>query len=115
MENKNLITKAITDITIKICFDTVEFTRLYEQENSESAKRLFECNEGIKKGLKWFIGSENSEEMRSNIAAYINAAQTTLHVYNSLTMPFNNKEKLIATLSRLHTHLIELELEVKNK
>lgn len=105
-------TKQISDAIIKICFDTVEFSRLYEQDNPESAKHLFHCNDGINKGLKWFIGSENAQEMYDNIGAYIKSVDLALAVYLNLNLPFENKDKLVSTLKNLHSHLIELQKQI---
>lgn len=105
-------TKQISGTVVKICFDTVEFSRLYEQDNPESAKHLFHCNDGINKGLKWFIDSENAQEMYENIGSYIKSVDLALAVYLNLNLLFENKEKLISTLKNLHSHLIELQKQI---
>lgn len=109
MKEEVLITKQITDTIAKVCFDTVEFSRLFEQDNPNSAQQLFQCNADIKKGLKWFIGSENPIAMKENIAAYQKAVKNVLEVYNNLQLSFTDKEKLISTLYKLEQHLTELQ------
>lgn len=108
------ITKQVADAIVKVCFDTVEFSRLYDQDIPNNAKRIFQCNDDVKKGLKWFISSENTKDMHDNIGTYIASVKFTLEVYNHLNLSFENKEKLISTLNSLHSHLIELQKQINH-
>lgn len=113
MKEENLITKEIADSIIKICFDIAEFTRLYEHD--EVIKQVFQCNNEIKKGLKWFVGSRDSKEMYNNVEAYIQATERTLELYNNLNAPFRSEENLIITLKNLRSNLLELQNQIKQK
>ncbi|WP_422355335.1 hypothetical protein [Roseivirga pacifica] len=113
MKAEVLITRQVADSIVKVCFDTVEFSRLYEQD--QSVQRIFRCNEDIKKGLKWFIGSKNPHEMHCNVGAYLQATESTLKIYSSLNLSFPNKEKLIITLKNLRANLIELQGQVERR
>jgi len=108
------ITKQVADAIVKVCFDSVEFSMLYDQDNPNNVKRIFQCNDEVKKGLKWFIGSENTKDMHNNVGAYIASVKSTLEVYNHLNLSFENKEKLISTLNSLHSHLIELQKQINH-
>ena len=107
-------TKQISGTVVKICFDTVEFSRLYEQDNPESAKHLFHCNDGIEKGLEWFMGSDNVVEMCNGIESYIKSVEYALNVYSHIILPFENKDKLISILQNLRDHLMELKRQIIN-
>lgn len=111
MKAEVLITRQVADSIVRVCFDTVEFSRLYEQD--QSARKLFGCNEDIKKGLKWFIGAKSSHEMYDNVGAYLRATESTLKIYSSLNLSFPNKEKLVTTLKSLRSNLIELQEQVE--
>ena len=112
MKDEIPITKQISETIIKIYFDTVAFSQLYDQDNLESAKKVFQCNEDIKKGMKWLLGSQNDQNMQINIEAYIQTVDTTLRIYNNLHIPFENKENLICTLNKLHNHLCKLQNQI---
>ncbi len=101
------ITKALTDSIVKIGFASMEFSRLYDIESPKSAKSLFECNQEIVLGIRWFIASENTKSMLENVEAYLKSVETTLEVYNSLTLPFDNKKEIIAALYTLRHHLVQ--------
>ncbi|MFH4965668.1 hypothetical protein V8G69_11765 [Gaetbulibacter sp. M235] len=105
------ITKPIADTIAKICFDTVEFSRLYDQD--KGVQQIFQCNDNIKKGLKWFIGSETKQTMAENVMVYKKAVKNTLDVYNNLKLSFTDKEKIISTLINLNQHLTELQEQIK--
>lgn len=107
------ITKELTNTIIKICFDTVEFSRLYDQDSPNNAKQVFLCNDNVKKGLKWFIYSKNAQAMKESITAYKKIVENTLEVYNNLKLPFKDKEKIINTLINLCQHLTELQEQIK--
>lgn len=113
MKSEVQITKPIADTIVKVCFDTVEFSRLYDQESPNNAKRIFQCNDDIKNGLKWFIGSETKQTMTENVKAYKQAVKNALDVYNNLKLSFTDKEKIISTLINLNQHLTELEQQIK--
>ncbi len=70
MKEEAMILKQIGEISIKVCFDIVEFSSLFDQEKPGDAKRVFQCNASVLKGLKWFIGAENRDEMTENVSAY---------------------------------------------
>ncbi len=112
--NKDIeITKQFADTIVKVCFDSVEFSRLYDQNDPNNVKRIFQCNDEVKKGLKWFIGSESTQSMKENITAYKKAVKYTLDVYNNLQLPFTDKDKLINVLINLYQHLTELQEQIK--
>ncbi|WP_338359574.1 hypothetical protein [Yeosuana marina] len=109
MKNDIEITKEISDTIVKVCADTVEFSRLFEQDKPNSAQQLLKCNTEIKKGLKWFISSKNSIAMKENIAAHKKAVKKALNFYNNLQLSFADKDQLINTLVNLEQHLTELQ------
>lgn len=112
MNDKVQITKPIADIIVKVCFDTVEFARLYEQDKPNSAKKILESSSGIKSGMNGLIGAETSQIMIKNIADYKNVVRNTLDVYNNLNLLLTNKVELINTLIDLQQHLTELQQEI---
>jgi len=112
MKSEKLITKKMTDIIVQICFDVVEFSRLHEQDHPNSAKKIFQSNEDVKKGLKWFMNSENTTELHNNIEAYLQSAKTALQLYENLNIPIEGKDKLLIQLTNLQTHLMDLQKEV---
>lgn len=108
MKGEMPVNKKTADMIVQVCFDVVEFSRLYDLDHPESAKKLFQCNEDVKKGLKWFIGSESQKEMQDNINAYLRSIDTALGLYGNLDIPIVNKEGLIVQLTNLQTHLTAL-------
>ncbi|MBK8518345.1 MAG: hypothetical protein IPL55_19295 [Saprospiraceae bacterium] len=113
MKSELQITKPIADSIVKLCFDVLEFSKLYDQDTSNNPKKIFQCNDDIKEGLNWFIGSETNQEMNKNVRAYKQAVKNTLDVYKNLKISFSNKEKIISTLIDLNQHLTELEKQIK--
>ena len=107
-------TKQFSDTIVEICFDTVGFTRLFDQGGSDSDKNLFHCNDGIEKGLEWFMGSDNVVEMCNGIESYIKSVEYALNVYSHIILPFENKDKLISILQNLRDHLMELKRQIIN-
>lgn len=103
-----LITKKMTDVIALLCFDIVEFSRLYDV----NAKKVFECNDDIKRGLKWFIHSENSKELYSNVGDFLQSVKSALALYENLNVPMENKDKIIIQLANLQKHLTELQNQV---
>lgn len=108
MQRDMLITKKMTDVIALLCFDIVEFSRLYDVH----AKKVFECNDDIKKGLKWFIHSENSEALYNNIGDFLQSVTSALQLYENLKVPMENKDKIIIQLTNLQKHLTELQNQV---
>lgn len=102
----------MADSIVKISFDTMEFSRMYDNDDPKSAKKLFHCNEEIMLGTKWFIASENLESMLENVGAYLYSVENTLAVYNCLCLPFDNKKEMIKALNSLHCHLVELQQRI---
>ena len=112
MKSKIPTSKQITDAIVQVCFDVVEFSRLYDQDHPKSGKSVFQCNEDIKKGLEWFINAETPTEMRSNINDYLQSVATALELYKNLSVPIESKDKIIVQLSKLQTHLTNLKKEI---
>lgn len=108
MKRDVTITKKMTDVIALLCFDIVEFSRLYDI----NAKKVFECNDDIRKGLKWFIHSESAEELYNNIGNFIESVKSALLLYENLNIPIENKDKIIIQLSNLQKHLTELQNQV---
>lgn len=106
------ITKKMADAIVQVCFDVVEFSRLYEQDHPKSAKQLFQCNEEVQKGLKWFVSAKNQIEFKSNVSDYLNAVKLAKQFYQDIQIPIESKDKIIIQLSNLQTHLKDLKEEV---
>ncbi len=53
------ITKEMKDAIVQVSLVVKEFSKLYDWDHPESAKNIFQSNEHIKKGLNWFVRSEN--------------------------------------------------------
>ncbi len=102
------ITKKMADVIVQVSFDVVEFSRLYEQDHPRSAKNMFRCNEEVKKGLKWFLSAQNPTEFQEKVSNYIEAVKLTKQLYEDIQIPIEGKEKIIAQLSNLQTHLAKL-------
>lgn len=108
MKRNMLINIKMTDVIVQVCFDIVEFSRLYD----ESAKNLFQHNDDITKGLKWFIHSENPEDLYNNIGNFLQSVTSALQLYENLNVPMENKDKIIIQLTNLQNHLTELQNQV---
>jgi len=109
MNSEILITREMTDIIIQVCYDVVEFSRLYDQDHPNSAKQLFQCNEDVKKGLKWFLEAKTQTEFKSKASDYLNVAKLAKQLYQDIKIPIESKDKIIIQLSNLQTHLKELK------
>lgn len=114
MNNELSITKKMADTIAQVCFDVVEFSRLYEQDHPKSAKQLFQCNEEVKKGLKWFVSAKNQEEFKSKVSDYLNAVKLAKQFYQEIQIPIESKDKIIVQLSNLHEHLTDLKNDVSD-
>lgn len=108
MKEETPITKEMTNLIIKICFDVVAFSKLCDQ----SDPKFFRSNEDIKKGLKWFIETEDAQDMFNNIEEYIKSVKRALSIYNGLDSTITNKKELTSILTDLQSHLVELKKEV---
>lgn len=111
MNSEISITKKMADMIVQVCFDVIEFSRLYEQDHPKSAKHLFQCNEEVKKGLKWFVNARNQTEFQSKISEYLNAVKLAKQLYQDIHIPIESKDKIIVHLSNLQTHLTDLKEE----
>ncbi|WP_347373984.1 hypothetical protein [Aequorivita sp. Q41] len=101
----------MADMIVQVCFDVVEFSRLYEQDHPKSAKQLFQCNEEVKKGLKWFINAQNQVEFQNNVSDYLNEVTLAKQLYQDIQIPIESMDKIIVQLSNLQTHLTKLKQE----
>jgi hypothetical protein len=111
MHSELSISKKMADTIVQVCFDVVEFSRLYEQDHPNSAKQLFQCNQDVKKGLKWFVSAKNQAEFQSKVSDYQNAVKLAKQLYQDIQIPIENKDKIIVQLTNLQTHLNELKEE----
>lgn len=102
----------MADTIVQVCFDVVEFSRLYEQDHPSSAKQLFQCNEEVRKGLKWFVNARTHTEFKNKVSDYQNAVKLTKQLYQDIQIPIKSKDKIIVQLTKLQTHLNELKEEV---
>lgn len=112
MNNEVPITKKMADVIVQVCFDVVEFSRLYEQDHPKGAKQLFQCNEEVKKGLKWFASAKNQTEFQSKVSDYLNAVKLAKQLYQDVKIPIESKDKIIVQLTNLQLHLTDLKEEV---
>ncbi|WP_026811200.1 hypothetical protein [Arenibacter latericius] len=111
MNSEISISKKMADTIVQVCFDVVEFSRLYEQDHPNGAKQLFQCNEEVKKGLKWFINAQNQKEFQNKVSDYQNAVKLAKQLYQDIQVPIESKDKIIVQLTNLQTHLNELKEE----
>ena len=111
MNSELSITKKMADVIVEVCFDVVEFSRLYEQDHPKGAKQLFQCNEEVKKGLKWFTSAKNQTEFRSKVSDYLSAVKLAKQLYQDIQIPIESKDKIIVQLTNLQSHLNELREE----
>jgi hypothetical protein len=114
MNNELLITKKMADAIIQVCFDVVEFSRLYEQDHPKSAKQLFQCNQEVKKGLKWFANARNQADFQDKVSEYHNAVKLAKQFYQDIQIPIESKDKILVQLTNLQSHLNELKEEASN-
>lgn len=114
MNSELSISKKMADTIVQVCFDVVEFSRLYEQNHPKSAKQLFQCNEEVKRGLKWFTNSENQTDFKSMVFKYQNAVNLAKQLYQDIQIPIESKDKIIAQLSNIQSHLNELKEEISS-
>ncbi|MFD2033806.1 hypothetical protein ACFSKL_03335 [Belliella marina] len=112
MNSEISITKKMADVIVQVCFDVAEFSRLYEQDHPKSARHLFQCNEEVKKGLKWFVNAKNQEDFQNKVSDYLNAVELAKQLYQDIQIPIEGKDKIIIQLSNLQTHLTDLKNEV---
>lgn len=111
MNSELSISKKMADTIVQVCFDVVEFSRLYEQDHPKSAKQLFKCNEEVQKGLKWFESAKNQAEFQRKVSDYQNAVKLAKQFYQDLQIPIESKDKIIVQLSNLQNHLKDLKEE----
>jgi hypothetical protein len=111
MNSELSISKKMADSIVQVCFDVVEFSRLYEQDHPNSAKQLFQCNQDVKKGLKWFVNAKNQTDYKSKISDYLNAVKLAKQLYQDIQISIESKDEIIVQLTNLQTHLNELKEE----
>ena len=111
MNSELSISKKMADTIVQVCFDVVEFSRLYDQDHPNSAKQLFQCNQEVKKGLKWFVSAKNQTEVKRMVSDYQNTVKLTKQLYQDIQIPIESKDKIIVQLTNLQTHLNELKKE----
>ncbi len=111
MNSELSISKKMANTMVQVCFDVVEFSRLYEQDHPNSAKNLFYCNESVKKGLKWFINAQNKVEFQNKVSDYLSEVALAKKLYQDIKIPVESKDNIIVQLTRLQTHLNELKKE----
>jgi hypothetical protein len=100
-------------VIVQVGFDVVEFPRLYEQvDPKKSAKHLFQCNEEVKKGLKWFINAKNQTKFQSKVSDYMTAVKLAKRLYQDIKIPTECKDKIIVQLSNIQTQLTNHKKEV---
>ncbi|MBW2961100.1 hypothetical protein [Mesonia aestuariivivens] len=109
MKSEISISKKMADTIVQVCFDVVEFSRLYEQDHPNSAKNLFYCNEAVKKGLKWFINAQNKAEFQNKVSDYLSEVTLAKKLYQDIQVPVESKDNIIAQLTKIQTHLNELK------
>lgn len=114
MKSEITITKNMADKIFQICYDIVEFSKLYNLDHPEGAKNIFQSNENVKKGLQWFIYSNSKLEMLNNINAYAQPVTKALRLYENLNLNIENKDKIINHLKNLEIHLNHLKEELNN-
>jgi hypothetical protein len=112
MDGDFQIPKRITDIIVKVCFNTTEFSRLYENDGPNSIKQLFQCNDEILMGLSGLVALKISKVCTKMWEPILKCIETTLEVYNNLKLPFENKKEMITALNNLHFHLAELRRHI---
>lgn len=115
MNSEVLVTPEIAKIFVRLCFNLTEFSRLYDTDYPSSAKHIFECNQDIKRGFKWFIGADSAVEMQQGIHGFKEWVEFVIQVYNGLNFPLDNKESLLEVLNRLRTNLDALGNEVQEQ
>src|SRR5690606_1066511 len=96
-------------------FNFTEFSRLYEMDNPFSAKRVFECNQDIKRGYKWFIGVESAVEMQQGIQGFRVLVEFVIQGYTCLGFPKDNRESLLEVLNRMRKNLYAPGNEVQEQ
>lgn len=111
MNSELSISKKMADTIVQVCFDVVEFSRLYDQEHPNSAKQLFQCNQEVKKGLKWFVDAKNQTDFKNKVSDYQNAVKLAKQLYQDIQVPIESKDKIIVQLTNLQSHLNELKEE----
>lgn len=111
MNSEISISKKMADTIVQVCFDVVEFSRLYEQDHPNSAKQLFQCNQDVKKGLKWFVNAKNQVDFKSKVSDYQNVVKLAKQLYQDIQIPIESKDKILVQLTNLQSHLNELKEE----
>ena len=112
MNSELSITKKMADTIVQVCIDVVEFSKLYEQDHPKSARQLFQCNEDVQKGLKWFISAKNQKDFKDKVSDYHNAVKLAKQFYQDIQISIESKDKIIVQLTNLQSHLNELKEEV---
>lgn len=112
MNSELSITQKMADTIVQVCFDVAEFSRLYDQVHPKSAKNIFQCNEDVKKGLKWFVNAQNQADFKSKVSDYQNAVKLAKKLYEEIKIPIENKDKIIIQLTNLQSNLKVLKEEV---
>lgn len=102
----------MADVIVQVCFDVVEFSRLYEQDHPKSAKHIFQSNEEVKKGLKWIVNAKNQTEFKNRVSDYLKAVKLAKQLYQDIQIPIEGKDRIIVQLSNLQIHLTELNKAV---
>ena len=111
MHSELSISKKMADTIVQVCFDVVEFSRLYEQDHPKGAKQLFQCNEDVQKGLKWFENAKNQADFKDKVSDYQSAVKLAKQLYQDIQIPIESKDKIIVQLSNLQAHLKDLKEE----
>lgn len=115
MNNDLFISKKTAELLVQVCQAAEEFSKLQEIEHPELTKYLLPYNESVKKGFKWFAHSTNQTEFRISITTYTSIVKFTIDLYRTIDYPEEGKDKIIAQLSKLENHLIDLKIEVSIK
>ncbi|MBS3993026.1 MAG: hypothetical protein KGZ87_04840 [Bacteroidetes bacterium] len=105
----------MTETLVHVCYDVVEFSRLYEQDHPNSAKHLFQCNEEVKNGFKWIVNAHTTSEFQSKVSHYLNVVKLAKQLYQEIQIDIESKEKIIDQLTNLQTHLNNLKEEASTK
>jgi hypothetical protein len=113
MQSDILLTQDMADTIIKLCFDVLNFSRLYEQHHPKKKTQIFEYNEAIKKGLNLLMSSKIQKEMNDNIEQFLGLVKNTSSFYTKNPLPLKEKNKFIEALTALENHLITLQKQAK--
>lgn len=109
------ISKKIAELLVQVCHAAEEFSRLQEIDQPELTKYLLPYNESVKKGFEWFTHSTSQTEFRNSTTNYLGVVKFTIDLYRTIDYPKAGKDEIIAQLSKLENHLIDLKIEVSIK